>query len=177
MISRIDAKVEKALRTAMGHVAKAEADQIEPALAVLNEDERKQALGLAIMVAGYVLIDACGTRWPTDASTRGLAEDLATTGTTAQRLGLDAGEVYTYLSRSVLGGESPADVFADERAADRLTVIVAQRAVVGYMPKDMDLWSDYLDRIETALEVSIAMDATLLPAAVLRAYLPDMYEV
>jgi hypothetical protein len=37
MIARIDPTVEKALREAMGHVAHAQADQIEPALAALDD--------------------------------------------------------------------------------------------------------------------------------------------
>jgi hypothetical protein len=172
MISRIDAKVEKALRQAMAHVAYAEADQIGPSLDVLDEEERTQAIGLAVMVAGYVIVDACGTQWPDAANTRQFADDLATTGSTARRLDLDAEEIFTYLSRSVLGGEAPADVITDEARANELAVIVAQRAVVGYSPKETDWWV-YLDRIESAIEVTWALDAALLPAAVLRAYLPE----
>jgi hypothetical protein len=171
MITRIDAKVEKALREAMGHVAHAEADQIEPSLAVLDEAERTEALGLAIMVACYAVVDACGTKWPTDASVRRIAEDLATTGTTAQQLQLDAEELNTYLSRSVLGGLAPEEVIADAVMATCMPVIVAQRAAVVYRPTDKHWW-EYLDQIESAIEVTWALDATVLPAAVMRAYLP-----
>ena len=169
MVTRINAKVEKALRDAMGHVAHAEVDQIEPSLAVLDDAERTEAIGLAVMIAGYATIDACGAQWPTDRSLRRIAEDLATTGTTARRLQLDVEAVYRYLSQSVLGGLAPGDATSDE--ATHLAVIVAQRAVVGYSPKEMDWWV-YLDQIESAIEVTWALDATILPAAVLRAYLP-----
>ena len=171
MIARINPKVDKALREAMGHVAHAEADQIEPALAVLDDAERTEALALAIMIACYVMVDACGTQWPTQASVRRIAEDLATTGTTAKRLQLDAEEIYAYLSRTVLGSERLEDVIPDEPAFTRLPVIVAQRAAVGYSPKEMDTW-DYLDQIESAIEIASALDTTVLPAAVMRAYLP-----
>jgi len=171
MVTRINAKVEKALRDAMGHVAHAEADQIEPSVAVLNETERTEAVGLAVMVTGYVVVDACGRQWPTDASVRRIAKDLATTGASARRLQLDAEEIYLYLSRSVLGGLAPEDVIPDELQATRLAVTVAQRATVVYSPKEMDWWV-YLDQIESAIEVTWALDATILPAAVLRAYLP-----
>lgn len=171
MTTRINAKMEKALREAMAHVAHAEADQIELSLAVLDEAERTEAIGLAVMIAGYAVIDACGTQWPTDVSLRRIAEDLATTGTNARRLQLDVEEVYRYLSRSVLGGLAPSDVIPDEVEAARLAVIVAQRAAVGYSPKDMDWWV-YLDQIESAIEVTWALDASVLPAAVMRAYLP-----
>jgi hypothetical protein len=171
MVTRINAKVEKALRDAMGHAAHAEADQIEPSLAVLDQAERTEALGLAVMIAGYVVVDACGTHWPDDASVRQIAEDLATAGTTARRLQLDAQEIYVYLSRSVIGGLAPGDVIPDEARATRLAVIVAAQATAVYSPKEMDWWV-YLDRIESAIEVTWALDATVLPAAVMRAYLP-----
>jgi hypothetical protein len=171
MTTRINAKVEKALRAAMAHVAHAEADQIEPSLAVLDKGERTEAVGLAVMVAGYVVVDACGTQWPTDASTRRIAGDLATTGSTARRLQLDAEEINTYLSRSVLGGLAPEDVIPDEAKATRLAVTVAQRSAVVYSPKEMDWWV-YLDQIESAIEIAWALDATVLPAALMRAYLP-----
>lgn len=171
MISRINAKVEKALREAMAHVAHAEAEQIEPSLAMLDEGERTEAVGLAVMVVGYVIVDACGTQWPDSANVRQFTEDLATTGSTARRLHLDAEEVYTYLSRSVLGGLAPEDVFPDGAKATRLAVIVAEQATAVYSPKEMDWWV-YLDRIESAIEVAWALDEAVLPAAVMRAYLP-----
>ena len=58
------------------------------------------------------------------------AEDLATAGTTARRLQLDAEEVYAYLWRVVLGPERMEEVIPGEPAFTRLPVIVAQRAAV-----------------------------------------------
>ena len=171
MIARINAKAEKALREAMGHVAHGETDQIETPLVVLNDAERAEAFGLAVMVACYVTIDACGTQWPTDASARKIADDLATAGTTARRLHLDAGQIYRYLSRVVLGPDTIEEVVPDEPMFTRLPVIVAQRAAVVYRPKE-EHWWDYLDQIESAIEVALALDAAVLPAAVMRAYLP-----
>jgi hypothetical protein len=171
MTTQISAKAEKALRDAMAHVAHAEADRIEPSLAVLDDAERTEALGLAVMVAGYVVVDVCESQWPDDASVRRIAKGLATVGTTARQLQLDAEEIYIYLSRSVLGGLAPADMIPDEAKATRLAVTVAQRAAVVYSPKEMDWWV-YLDQIESAIEVTWALDASVLPAAVMRAYLP-----
>jgi hypothetical protein len=169
VITRINAKVEKALRTAMGHVAHAEPDQIEPDLGVLDDDERLEAIALSMAVACYVVIDVCRNRWPSDASLRQVAEGLATTGTTARELQLDAGEIYTYLAGTVFGGRHLEDVILGE--ATRLPVIVAERATVVYSPKEMDWWV-YLDQIEAALEAASALDATVVPAVVMRAYLP-----
>jgi hypothetical protein len=123
------------------------------------------------MIACYVMVDACDTQWPTQASVQRIAEDLATTGTTAKRLQLDAGEIHAYLSRTVLGPERLEDVIPHEPQFTRLPVIVARRAAVGYSPNDLDTW-DYLDRIESAIEIASALDTTVLPAAVMRAYLP-----
>jgi len=172
MIVRINEKVEKALRVAMGHVAHAEAEQIEPALALLDDAERAEALALAIMVASYVVVDVCGAKWPNDAAVRQIAEALATAGTTAKRLHLEAEQIYAYLSRAVFGRERLEDVISDEPMITRLPVIVAQRAAVVYSPQEMDTW-DYLDRIESAIEVAAALDASVLPAAVMLAYVPQ----
>ena len=171
MIVRINAKVEKALRDAMGHVAHAEADRIEPALAMLDGAERTEALALSIMVACYVVVDVCQSQWPDDASVQRIADGLTTVGTTAERLHLSAGEIYAYLSRSVLDAEPLEDVIPDEPMFTRLPIIVAQRAVGLYRPDKGKGWWDYLDQIESAIENAAALDTTVLPAAVMRAYL------
>lgn len=171
MIARMNAKVETAMREAMGHVAHAEPDQIEPSLTMLDRDERTDALTYSGLIAGYVAIVACGTDWPTDPSIRRIAHGLATIGTTAERLKLDAEQIYQYLSRVVLGSESLVDVIPDEPMFTRLPIIVAQRAAVVYGPKEISTW-EYLDRIEFALEAASALDESVLPAALLRVYQP-----
>jgi hypothetical protein len=171
MIARINAKVEKALREALDSVPHVDEDQITTPLAALNDRERAEALGLAIVVTSYAAIDACGSEWPTPASMRRIAGALATTGATAKRLQLDAEEVHSYLSRVVLGSERMEDVIPDEPQFTRLPVIVAQRALAVLSPKEMVIW-EYLDQIESAIEVASALDASVLPAAIMRAYLP-----
>jgi hypothetical protein len=171
MTARINAKVEKALREAMGHVAHAEADQITAPLARLDAAERVEALGLSVMIACYAMVAACGSQWPDDKDARQIANDLATTGTTARRLRLDAGQIYAYLSRTVLGSDPLEEVIPDAAKAASMAIIVAQRAVGVYAPNEMDTW-DYLDQIESAIEVASALEAAVLPAVVMRAYLP-----
>lgn len=172
MIDRINAKVDRALREALDSVPHAEKEQIAVSLAALGNEERTPVLALAGIVASYVAVDVCGSTWPQDSSLRRIAEDLASTGTTAQRLHLDAGEIYAYLSRIVFGPESLEAVIPNEPDFTRLPVIVAQRALAVYHPKGLDVW-DYLDRIESAIEVASALDAAVLPAAVMRAYMPE----
>jgi len=147
MTARTSAKVEKALREAMGHVAHAEADQITAPLTRLDRTERLEALGLSVMITCYAMVAACGSQWPDDRDARQIANDLATTGTTARRLALDAGQIYDYLSRTVLGPEALEEVIPDAAKAASMAVIVAQRVVGVYAPSDMDTW-DYLDQIE-----------------------------
>ena len=175
MTARVNPKVERAMRDAMGHAAHAEVGKIEPALAVLHDRERTQALALSMAVACYVTVDACGGQWPDDGDLRQIAHDLATTGESARQMQLDASEIHAYLSRVVLGPELVEDVIPDDSRAARIAIIVAQRAAVVYSPKGMDTWS-YLDQIESALEVASTLDATVLPAAVMRAYLPKAAE-
>jgi hypothetical protein len=171
VIARINIKAEKALREAIGNVPRVDVDQITAPFAVHDDAERAMALGLALVVTCYVGVNACGGRWPNDASLRQIAEDLATTGTTAERMRLNAEEIYAYLSRAAFGPERVGDVMPDEPAFTRLPIIVAQRALVVYCPKNMDMW-DYLDRIESAIEAASALDVSVLPAAVMLAYLP-----
>ncbi len=167
----INAKVEEALREALDSVAHVEADQITAPLAVLNEEERVEALGLAVMITGYVAVDACGSQWPAPASVRRIAGALATKGSAAKRLRLDAEEIYAYLSRVVLGPERIYAVIPDEPQFTRLPVIVALQALAVYCPEELEIW-DYLERIESAIEVTWSLDAAVLPAAVMIAYVP-----
>jgi hypothetical protein len=171
MTARINAKLEKALREAIDSVAHSEEDQTPPSLAALDERERAEALGLAIIITCYVMVDACGTQWPVKASVQRIAGALATTGSLAKRLHLDAEEIHAYLSRTVLGPEQLEDVIPNEPSFTRLPIIVMLQALAVYSPKEMGMW-DYLDRIESAIEIASALDASVLSAAVMRAYLP-----
>lgn len=168
MSTRINPKVERALRDVMGHVAQAEDDQIEPSLAVLDDDERAEALGLSVAITCYVALDVCQT-WPSDADARRMAKGLATLGTTAERSHLGADEIYAYLSRAVFGMEPVGDVIPDEASATRLMVTVAQRAVVANCPNEVSTW-EYLDVIEAAIDAASELDPAVIPAAVMRAY-------
>jgi hypothetical protein len=171
MIGRINPKVEKAMREAMSHVAHVEADQIESALGGLDDAERTEAIALSMAVVCYVMVDVCEMQWPNDASVRRIAEGLASVGSTAERLRLNAEEIYMYLSGSVMKAKPPEEVLEDAAQAGRLPIIVAQRAAVVYRPKDTHWW-EYLDQIESAVEAAWALDLSVLPAAVMRAYLP-----
>jgi hypothetical protein len=171
MIARINAKVEKVLREAVGNTPRVEPDQIGAPLATLTGVERAEALTLGSIVTCYVMVDACGTQWPDNANARHIAEDLATTSTTAKRLRLDAEEIYAYLSRTVLGPEPLDNVIPDRARAERLVIIVAGEALAVYSPEGGSMW-EYLDQVESAIEIAMTLDASVLSAAVMRAYLP-----
>jgi hypothetical protein len=169
--ARINDKADNALRNALTGAAAAEPDQIDAHLALLDDAERTDVLTLTNLVTCYVMIDACGAQWPIPSSVRRIAGHLATTGTLAERLHLDAEEIHAYLSRVVVGPERLQDVIPDEPAFTRLPVIVALQALVVYSPKEMEVW-DYLDQVESAIETALDLDAVVLPAAVMRAYMP-----
>ena len=173
MIPRINAKPERALREAITSVARIEDDQIPPSLAALDGVERTEAISLAAIATCYVVIDVCSSRWPNRASVRQIAEDLATSTTTAEQLHLDAGLIYAYLWRTVLGPEPLEEVVPDDPMFTRLPVMVLAEALAVYnpkKPKKLSAW-EYLDQIESAIEVASALDASVLPAAVMRSYL------
>jgi hypothetical protein len=171
VIARINDKADNALRNALTGAAAAEPDQIDAHFALLNDAERTDVLTLANLVTCYVMIDACGAQWPVPSSVRRIAEGLATTGTLPKRLHLNAEEIHAYLSRVVVGPERLQDVIPDEPAFTRLPVIVTLHALAVYSPKEMEVW-DYLDRVESAIEIALALEAVVLPAAVMRAYMP-----
>lgn len=170
MIARINPKAEKALREALFSVTRIGADEVPPSLAALDDQERMEVLGLAVIVASYVFIEACGSRWPVRTSLQRIARTVATKSTNAKRLALDPDQIYEYLSRTVFGRERLEDVIADEPAATRLPVVVAGEALAIYAPEEMGKW-DYLDVIETGIEEASALEARVLPAAVMRAYM------
>jgi hypothetical protein len=169
MITHMNAKAETALRDALVSVARLE-EQVESALAPLDDQEYAEALGLALLITGYVAVDACGNQWPTPSSIRRIANALSTKGDAPKRFQLDAAKVEDYLSRAVFGSERLEDVLPGNPEFTRLPIIIAKQALVVYSPKGMDVW-DYLDRIESAIEAAWALEPTVLAAAVLRSYM------
>jgi hypothetical protein len=170
MIARINDKADRALRVALDSVPRAQADQIASSLEKLEEERRAEVLALAVIVTCYVLVNACGNEWPLQSSVQRIARTLATRTTNAERLHLDPEEIYAYLWRTVLGPERLEDVIPHELAFTRLPIIVLGEALAVYCPEGMGKW-DYLDQIESAIEVASTLDVSVLPAAVMRAYL------
>lgn len=170
MIAGFSDKSERALREALTSVARMETDRVPPSLAALDDRGRTEAIGLAVLITCYVMVDACGNQWPNEASVRQIAADLATTGTRAKQMHLDAGKIYEYLWRTVMGTEQLEDVIPDEPEFTLLPVIAATQALGVYCPKDIGFW-DYLDRIESGIEIASALDTWVIPAAVMRGYM------
>lgn len=170
MDARINAKAEKALREALYSVTRIEEGEIPEGLAALGDQERAEVGGLAVIVAAYALIDACGSQWPVRNSLQQIAQTLATRSSNAERLHLDSEKIYEYLSRTVFGRERLEDVIPDEPEFTRLPLVVAGEALAVYAPKDMGKW-DYLDQIEAGIEEASTLAARVLPAAVMRAYM------
>jgi hypothetical protein len=172
-MTTINAEAETALREALAAVSRLELDQIEPALDVLDERELAEALGLAILITGYVAVDACGTEWPTQHSIQRIADALTRVGTITKQLQLDSGKIYQFLSRVVLGSETLDEFFKPEDPdLVRFPIIVAHQVTGVYCPREIGIW-DYMDQIESGIEAAWALQSTVLPAAVLRSYLPS----
>lgn len=170
MIARINPKAENALRDALHSVLRIEAGEIPPSLAALDDQERTETLGLAVIVTAYVLIEACGAQWPTRTSLDRIAKTIATKSANAKRLHLDPEEISAYLSRTVFGRERLEDVITDEPTFTRLPVVVTGEALAIYSPDEMGIW-DYLDQVEAGIEEASALEARVLPGAVMRAYM------
>jgi hypothetical protein len=173
-IAALGGKVDAALRKALELAVHDYEDDITAPLAALDPDERALALSFATMITGYVMVDACGSQWPVPPSVLRIANALATIGSAVKRLRLDPEQIHAYLSRVVLGTDRMEDVIPDEPQFTRLPIIVAVQALAVYCPEELEIW-DYLDRIQTAVAITTAMDpSVLLPAIVLCAHLAEL---
>lgn len=170
-IEHIDPKVEKPFRAALGHALRGELSEMNHLLEELSVDQGGAALGLCILVTGYVAIDVCGRRWPGNASVRSIAEHVANTGRIVKEIGLKTQQVYDFISRVALGGEPLEDVFPDADEGAKLPFIVAAHTLGTYHPREIEWW-EFLDAIEYALEKAWATDLNVLPALMLRARMP-----
>jgi hypothetical protein len=159
----IDPKIEGPTRAMISHAIRGERDQYTGVIEDVGEERFLQCLGLCRRIAGYVVIDVSGHKWPSDFDLRDIARRMA-----AVELDLDLSEpaVYDYLSRCALGFEPLADVFPDKGQAGVVPVSVAAALLVAYRRHGTDWW-DYLEQIERALEIAAQLPEGAFPAALL----------
>lgn len=175
MTAKINPKAENVLRASIHELTRIESDQIPPSLAALDEKDRTEVGGLAVIISAYVLIDACGNQWPVRSSVQKIAKTLATKSSDARRMQLAPEKIEAYLSRTVFGRDRLEDVIPDEPEFTRLPIIVAGEALAVYSKGYSSMW-DYLDRIEAGIEAASTLDEMVLPAAVMRAYMKPTAE-
>lgn len=161
----IDPKAEQPARDLLEHAIRGEFGQFAGVIEGIGEERFLEASSLCLRVAGYIAIDACAWRWPTDADVREIARHVAA---------MDAGfslteqDVYEYLARVVLRFEPLVAVFTGTEKAATLPFFATGALLVAYRGSDRHWW-EYLDVIEKALEDAAPIAEETVPAVLLLA--------
>lgn len=166
---RIDPKVEAPTRDMLDHAMKGELDEIPDVIQAIGESQHyQQSIGLCALIAGYVVIDVCGSQWPHEADLRKIADNTAKRTT---RYTLDPAQVYEYLSRSALRFEPLDQVFSKSADAANWPILMTASLIVVYCPQGKDVWQ-YLDEIEAGIEAADEIQPNAIPALILKAHMP-----
>jgi len=166
----ISPNIEKPFRNVLGHAVRNEIDELHGVLLGLTDRQIINCANLSAFVAGYIAITACGRQWPIDKNLRRIGEG-ATISSSALAFGLKADDVYAYVKRVALGGETADAVFPTAEDPITLSFFITGQLLVAF-GKVEEHWWDYLTRIEEAYEAAQATDLDLLPALMLRARRP-----
>lgn len=157
----IDPKVEAPLREMLGHAIRVEMDDLYALVAGVGAEAYEATVNLAILAAGYIAVDTPG-RWPTGADVKALAKHAAGT-----RIGkhLTEDEIASFLSRVVLGSESPLTVFEGDEKAALIPVLATASLLAGFGPAGQS-WADYLDTIWNSLDAAESVKAPVVSAVI-----------
>lgn len=155
----VDDRAEAVLRKMLEHILRGELDDFYGAIEAAGEQVAETAATLAILASGYIAVDV-PSRWPTGADVRALAKNAADTPGTQ----VTEDEIREYLTRVVLGGESPLTVFeAEGNRAALIPLFATADLLVSFSGQHETHWK-YLDAIWNALDATETLDATLAPA-------------
>lgn len=165
-VRRIAPEAEKPFRKALGHAARGELEEMEKLLAGISEEQVAEGLSLCVLVAGYTAIDVCGREWPNDANLHRIAKGT-TTGSNAQKVGLQERDVYDFVTRASLRFEPVNSVFPEPERMVMLPFLITAHLLVSFGPREKEWW-EFLDSIEESFEAADAVDLDLLPALMLR---------
>jgi hypothetical protein len=169
---RIDPEIEGSARTMMGHVIREELDDLETQIHAVGDIIYAQILVLCLVAAGYIAIDVCRMRWPSDADLREIARHTAAS---AEGFELRVDDVHALLSRVALGGERMDQVFTSAKDAAVLPLMVTSTLLLAFRPRDKHWW-EYLDVIWNAVHSADQTDPSVLPALMLKMYRPETNE-
>lgn len=158
----VDPKAEAPLRKMLGHAMRGELDDLGTLIEDIGPQMYESAAALAITASGYIAVRT-SKRWPTEADVKALAEHAATT-TGAQ---VTRDEISAYLSRVVLGSESPLAVFDDATRAAVIPVFATAYLLLSFSGQYDDQWK-YLDAIWNAIDAADQATPDVLPAMVFR---------
>jgi hypothetical protein len=159
----IDTKVEEPLRQLLGHAIRGEFDEMIARVDSIGERRFLECLSLCLRISGYIAIDICGYKWPTNADVREIAQLVADVD---MDFDLAEADVCAYLSRATLGFEPLIEVFPEKEKAVTVPFLVAATLLVSYRT-DGKHWWEYLDVIERALEEAAAVSEAAVPAVLL----------
>jgi len=162
---QIDPRVEGATRDLLEKVIGREYREIAEIIEAFGERRTAECLRLCLRAAGYIVIDICDHRWPTDSELRRIAQLMS-----ENDLGFELPEAdaYDFLARAALGFEPLAAVFSDGEKAGSVPILTTASLLVAYRP-DGQHWWEYLDVIQGGLEEAAPLSQAAFPAALLLA--------
>jgi hypothetical protein len=159
----IDPRVEEPLRKLLGHAIRGEFGEMITRADSLGEQRFLNCLAFCLRVAGYIVIDVSGYKWPTDTDVREIAQRMAMMDSDYE---LPEEGAYEFLARAALGFEPLTDVFPDKEKAASVPLLTTASLLVAYRPEGKHWW-EYLDVIEGALEEAAPLSEAAFPAALL----------
>jgi hypothetical protein len=160
---RIDPAIEKPTRDLLGHAVRGEFDKLTDVIEEIGEGRFLECVSLCVQVSGYIVIDVCGHKWPTDADLREIAQLMADVD---MDFDLAKADVYAHLSRVVLGFEPLIELFPEKEKVAAIPVLTTTTLLVSYRT-DWKHWWEYLDAIERALEEAAPVSEAAVPAILL----------
>jgi hypothetical protein len=162
---QIDPSVEEPTRDLLEKVIRREYQEVTEIIKALGESRSTECLSLCLSVAGYIVIDVCGHRWPTDSELRRIAQLMSENDLGCELPETDA---YHFLARAALGFEPLTVVFSDMEKSGPVPILSTASLLVAYRP-DGQHWREYLDVIESGLEEAAPLSQAAFPAALLLA--------
>lgn len=162
-----DPRIEQPARTMLNHAMRRELTELSEVIRVEGNEVLAGVIQLCVAAAGYMAIEIC-ERWPGDADLQQIAVHASKAAT---GLELNENEIYTYLSRVVLGMERIDDIFPAPLAGT-LPLLVTANLLETFRPREMQWW-EYLNQILNAVETAERVNLAVLPALMLRAYLEN----
>lgn len=148
---KIDDRAEEIARRLFGFAIRAELDDFERSVAGVRPEALSEARRVAVAVAAAVVLVVTEGQQPSTADLRRIAETAASV---EKRYELNENEVFTFLSKTVFGGQPPDDVFSIGNAVT-LPFIVAGNLLASYRNAEQDQgWWELLDEVEAAIEAA-----------------------